>query len=193
MSAPAHAPASSHSHARPGRLRRLFPVRRRATAIADAIHAGPQDPDAAQAAASLGEKITEAETTLITGAPLVPAPAKRGPVMTPEQIATLERVADRLRALGAPARDEIPPPPAAYLRDIVPGQDATHEPLRGFPAFAGTGRTPGGALAAGVWLGDGDGIGRFVLDGFEADWFRALEAAAAEAAEALEAARERAA
>ena len=154
----------------PGQPRRrfgLFPVRRRESAIADAIEAGPQDPGAAQASAPLRARL-------------------RAPVMTEPELATLARVAERLRALP-------PALPAAYLRDIVPGQDATHEPLRGLPAFAGTDQTPDGDLAAGIWLGDGDGTGRFVLDGFEAAWFRALQAAAAEAAEVLEAAKEAAA
>jgi len=106
--------------------------------------------------------------------------AQSGPTTTE----VLERLRDSLR----PA-----PVPAAYLRDIVQGQDSTHEPLRGVPAFAGTDRTPNGALAAGVWLGDADGCGRFVLDGFDPDWFRAGATAFTEAAEALEAARSEAA
>jgi len=117
----------------------------------------------------------------------------------PATPADLERVADRLRtlppAVAPPAEftELLDSLPAAYLRDVVAGQPATHEPLRGHPAFAGTDRTPNGALAAGVWLGDADGCGRFVLDGFDPDWFRAGATAFTEAAEALEAARSEAA
>ena len=101
----------------------------------------------------------------------------------------LQKVADRLRALDGPP-DASPALPAAYLRDVVPGQDATHEPLPGLPQFAGIDRTPDGSVAAGIWLGDGDGTGRFVLDGFGVDWFDALACAADRAARALEAATE---
>jgi hypothetical protein len=133
-----------------------------------------------------GMPAPEAEAPAAAEAP-EPLPLEPLPAPVPETFAEpdtmlLGRIRDGLRNL-----------PAAYLRDIVAGQEATHEPLRGLPAFAGTDRAKGGAVAAGIWLGDQDGTGRFVIDGFDPDWFRALAAAAAEAAEAQEAAREAAA
>ena len=178
--------AARHSRKPPRPRRRmfLFPVRQPATAISDAIEAGREDAP---------------ETVLLAPPALRPLPpdplrerlAEVTPLPeSPAGVAgVLERLRDGLLNMDGPP-DASPALPAAYLRDVVPGQDATHEPLPGLPQFAGIDRTPDGSVAAGIWLGDGDGTGRFVLDGFGVDWFDALAYAADRAARALEAATE---
>ena len=189
MSVPQHTLAPSRSHARPSRRRRfgLFPVRRRESAIIDAIEAGREDPEAVQAIAELHVTIAEAvpEPVLapaFTGASLEPLPLLQRPVMTEPELATLARVAERLRALPAadePERgvDDTPVLPGAYLRAIMPPDRNPagrhpHEPLAGSPEFAGTAYAVDGRFAAGLYLGDADEDGRIVIDVMDPDWLR---------------------
>jgi hypothetical protein len=180
----------------------LFPVRRRGSAITDAIEAGREDPGMTQALASLRETLQDAAPEPVlaasfTGAALEPLPAPlQRPVMTESELATLAKVADRLRALPAaepqPQQDEDGqddedgPPPLAFLRNIThgPGRDP-YEPLAGLPRFAGTTRMADGSPVAGLFLGEQDADGRLVLDALSVTWLGCLIGAAEEARDAL--------
>jgi hypothetical protein len=189
----------------PGQPRRRFgflPVRRRSSAIADAIEAGRHDQDLAQARASLQETLASLQETSaslqdartgaapvapFTGASLEPLPAPPRPlavpVMTEPELATLARVADRLRALPAeperePERDEDGLPPSAYLRAVLhepagmhalPGMAELGEPLGRTPLFAGATRTISGQLIAGMYLGTNED-GYCMVDATSAEW-----------------------
>ena len=133
--------ATAGRHQRPSRLRSLFPVRKRATAIAAAVEEAHRDPEMTLTFEPLRETLRQA-------APLPPEPA---------DTALLRRIADGLRAL--------PSLPGAYLRNITPGDGADpHEPLKGFPAFAGMDVMPDGTPVAGLWLGAPDKDGHLVID-----------------------------
>ena len=99
----------------------------------------------------------------------VPAEYPPAP-LTRDEMFTLQRVADRLRALPAE-----PAPPAAYLFSITPaGEPGPHEALTGVPSFAGLRRLANGALVAGLFLGDEDGDGRFGVDALDASYLLQL-------------------
>jgi len=102
------------------------------------------------------------------------------PPAGPAAADVLGRVLDGLRA--------IPGRPGAYLRCITPGSAANpHEPLRGFPAFAGVNRMDDGTPCAGLWLGDEDEQGRLVLDVTDRTWLLMLITAADDTLRALDA------
>ncbi len=101
--------------------------------------------------------------------PASPRPASRE---------VLERVADRLRAL--------PALPGAYLCNITPGDKPNpHEALTGYPSCAGTRRLADGTPVAGLYLSEGDLLGRHVLDIPDVVWLGRLIDAAEEARERL--------
>jgi hypothetical protein len=96
--------------------------------------------------------------------------------------APLARVAKALRAI--PAR------PCAYLRNLLPGTDAgPSEPLTGFPSFAGVSRMSDGSPVVGLFLSEGDKLGRHVLDIPDVVWLGRLIDAAEEARDRLYAAQ----
>lgn len=178
--------------AEPRRRFGLFPVRRRASAIADAIKAGPPevsyDNSYDHNGWDAGTPAQDPESTMLlrpaadpapgpapfTGASMEPLPAPLAvPVMTEPELATLARVADRLRAWqppGGPAQDEPGPgqdgpdgddlPPGACLRAVPQdgsGPGRVLESLAGFPFVAGLRTAAGGHRMAGVCLGDAEG------------------------------------
>jgi hypothetical protein len=177
----------------------LFPVRRRGSAIADAIVAVRADPEASQTLAELRETLDEAMpepfiAPQFTGASLQPLPLEprtplKHPVMTEAQLAQLARVADRLRAWepsGGPERDEDETdegdgpdgqdeadlPPVAYLRAVMHGPDGETElgePLGHTPLFAGVTRTISGRLIAGMYLGTNED-GYCMVDATDPEW-----------------------
>jgi len=103
------------------------------------------------------------------------------PLAGPSDAEVLCRVLDGLRA--------IPSRPGAYLRCITPGSAANpHEPLGGFPVFAGVSPLGDGTPCAGLWLGDEDGQGRLVLDVTDRTWLLMLITAADNTLNALDAA-----
>jgi len=119
----------------------------------------------AGAAASLRERLAEVTPESLAG---------------PSDADVLGRVLDGLRA--------IPSRPGAYLRCITPGSAANpHEPLHGFPVFAGVSLMGDGTPCAGLWLGDEDGQGRLVLDVTDRTWLLMLITAADNTLRALDA------
>ena len=129
------------SRQRPSRLRAMFSVRKPGNAIAAAVAEAHEDPEMTLTFGPLRETLQQA-------APLPPEPA---------DTALLRRVADGLRAM--------PSLPGAYLRNVTHGDGADpHEPLKGFPSFAGMDVMPDGTPVAGLWLGDADKDGHLVLD-----------------------------
>ena len=130
-------------------------------------------------------EVTEAAETLrgiLAGAiPEPPATEVAPEPPAPHEMTTLQRVADRLRAL--------PVTPGAHLRCITPGDDPNpYDQLAGFPVFAGTALASDGRPAAGLYLGNEDKDGRIVLDVFDPAWLDELIDAGVRARRALDAA-----
>lgn len=93
---------------------------------------------------------------------------------------TLRQAAAALRALPAAG-------PGAYLRAIMPDGQHLWEPLTGSPVFAGVQAAQEGKPQAGLYLGDEDRDGRFVIDVTDRAWLLGLRHAVDEALAALEA------
>lgn len=109
--------------------------------------------------------------------------------VTDETQAATEVLVDRLTATAGTAalhalRRAILP--EAYLRAVMPSGRHPWEVLTGLPEFAGALPLPDGRVQAGIYLGDPDGDGRFVLDVTEPEYLRALMAACARALAQLE-------
>ena len=117
--------------------------------------------------------------------PELPAPLAV-PVMTEDELATLARVADRLRPPAAAEQDEPEPdeddlPPSAWMRSWQHDGAVLPVALWGRPSFAGI---IAGHGLAGLYLGDPDDEGRFAVDA-DVEYLDELIAVAQRARDAL--------
>jgi len=202
---------SAAQHRRhPAGLRRLLPVRRPrsaadVTVVVDvddsaeftAREPGPVDFHASQPLASLREALTGAPLEPLPLPARAPVPAglrRPPPVLTPGELANLEKVAGRLRAFGGPEPDgsgggEPGPdrdylPPSAFLRAVIHDRPELTEPIGCTPEFAGTDAMPDGTRVAGMFLGTNED-GCFVIDSTDPAWCEDLITAATAMRDAL--------
>ncbi len=192
-----HRPPKPHSHRAPGRFTR-FPLPPGMPGIDTHLYVEMDEPGEPETAAPdatmhlpVVEDEREATLAAIEETPAVrPLPARipfefavptefPPKALTHDEMFTLQRVADRLRAL--------PSEPAAYLFSTTPaGEGGPHEALTGVPSFAGLRRLADGTLIAGLFLGDEDGDGRFGVDALDRTWLLQLRDAIEDALWAIE-------